>query len=238
MVFAGQFRRELSAAEAGGGPGRNVGASEPGGSHVPPGGVVGPRRLGKVAEAAEPAGADSLSPGHGAAPEPQGVSACPPVPVSGVAAPVRRAAPSHPGADRPMDRRRVSRHRAPAGGHLRPVPAANHGPRRSASGPSGVRGKLPAKDPSDGGRQDLRPRRVRGFGQPADGAPFRAAGGADGGDRAALGSAADGGGTGDNPGGPGHGANGAEAGARGRVRGTGAPAAGGFSGVAPRSGAP
>ena len=238
MVSVGQLRRELAADPAGGSPGRGGRGCGPGIAHVPVGGVVGPGRPGQVAAADEPAGPGPLPAGDGAAFEPPGVCAIAPVPAGGVAAAGRRAAALHPGPHGPLDGRGVSRHGAPAGGHLRPLPAARRHPRRPASRSPGVRGKLHPDRHPDGGRAAACPRRLRGLGEPADGAPLRPAGGAGGGGGAAPRAASVHRGSGRHRGGAGHGGGGAGAGQCACVRGHIAPAAGGFSGAAPRSGAP
>ncbi len=232
MVFAGQLRRELAAAAAGRGPGRHGGAAWPGGFHVIDGDPVGPCGPGEMAAAAEPAGAGRLPAGHGAADEPPGIPQGAAVPGHGVAAAGGRAAAVDPGPVGALDRRRAPGHGAPSGGGLRPLPAAFRHSRPSAAGPPGVRGELSADRHPDGGRQRAYPRRLRGLGEPADGAVVGAAGGAGGGDRPAPGSAADGGGAGGRGGGEGRRRGTAGPGAGAGVRGQIAPAAGGFSGVA------
>ncbi len=238
MVFAGQLRRELAAAEAGRGPGRPGRVPGPGGAHVPAGGFLGPDGPGPVAPAPEPRGAGGVPAGDGPAPGPPGVSAQAPFPVPLVPAAGRRIAPAHPEPGGPLDRRRPPGHGAPAGGHLRPVPAAAPRPRRPPPRSTGIRGTVPATCRADGGPRTACPHRFRGLGEPADGAPLGPAGGAGGGGGAAPRTAPCGGGAGDRGGGQRHGGGVAGTGARARVRGRFAPAAGGFSGAAPRGGAP
>ena len=238
MVFAGQFHRELAVAEALRGPGRRGRVGAAGGRHRPSGGPMGSGGPGQVARAPEPAGAGGVPAGHGPGPEPARVSARPPVPASLVPAAGRRAAASDPGPGGPLGRRRAPGHRAPAGGRLRPVPAAASGPCRPIPRPPGVRGELQADRHPASGRARSRPHGPDRFREPADGAPLRPACGAGGGRRSAPGSALVRRGAGGHRGGPGHGGGGPGAGARARVRGSIAPAAGGFSGAAPRGGAP
>ena len=238
MVFVGQLRRELAAAAAVWGPGRDGHTPGPDGPHVPAGGPLGPVGSGEMAPAPEPPWTGRLPAGHGPAGEPKGVFSGPAVPVRLVPAPGRRAAALDPGPGRALDRRGAPWHRAPAGGHLRPVPASAPHPGRPVSGPAGVRGRLHPDHHPAGGPGAIHPYRLGGLGQPADGAPFGPAGGAGGGGGAAPGPAPVRGGAGDRGGGPRHGGSGAGTAARARVRGALAPAAGGFSGAAPCGGAP
>ena len=238
MVFAGQFRGELAAAEAGGGIGRDRPAPGPGSPHLRHGGPLGSVGPGAVPRSAESAGADRLPAADGAAHEPKRVLSRAPVPVGGVPAAGRRAAGADPGAEGPMDRRGVPGHRAPSGGGLRSVSAAAAFAGPSVSRPPGVRGQLPPEDHPDGGGKALCPLRPGGLGEPADGASQRPARGADGGDRPAPGAAPCGSGAGGDRSGPGHGANGTKTGAGARIRGGVASAAHRFSGAAPRGGAP
>ena len=237
MVFAGQLRRELAAAEAFRGTGRSSRRPPAGGPGVPSGGGGGPDRSEPVAEAAEPAGAGMLPAGDGDDRQSKGVPAHPPVPVRVVPAAGGRAAAPHPGPGGPLDGRRAPGHRAPSGFHLRPVSAAPARPHRPVFGASRVREKLHPDREADGGREDPRPHGLRGFGEPADGAPLGPARGADGGDRPAPGPAARCGGAGRRGSGPrDRGISGT--GPRPRVRGAVAPAAHRVSGAAPRGGAP
>ena len=238
MVLAGQLRRELAVAAAGGGPGRGGRAPGSGGPHVRLRRAGGPGRSREMAPAAELAGTGGLPANDGAAHEPQGVFQGPFLPVRRVVAAGRGAAAPYPGPIRALDRRGVPGHGAPAGGYLRLLPAAAPRPRRSSPGPPGVRGELHPHRHPDGGRQGPCPHRLRGLGEPADGAPFGPARGAGGGDRPAPRAAADGGGAGDRGGGPGHGGSGAGPGAGARVRRQVAPAARRFSGAAAGGGAP
>ena len=225
MVFAGQLRRQLAAAAAGRSPGRDGRPPGPGGAHVFSRGPVGSRGPGQMAPAAEPLGPDRLPAADGADAEPPGVSQVAAVPACGVAAAGRRTAVADPGPDGPLDRRGAPWHGVPAGGGLRPVPAAAPHPRHPLFGPSGLRGQLSSHRHPDYGRQGSYPHRLRGFGEPVDGAPFGPARGADGRDRFAARAAPGGGGAGGGGGGPGHGANGAEWRAGARVRGPIASAA-------------
>ena len=238
MVFTGQLRRELAAGEAVLRSERRGGPSGPGGPHVPAGGPLGPDGPGQVAGAAGPRGAGALPAGHGAAAGAPGVSKVAPVPAFGVAAAGRRAAPPDHGKDGALDRRGAPGHGAPQGGRLRPVLAARGRPGPPVPGPPGLRGELPPDRHPDGGRRTVRPRRLRGLGEPAGGAPFGPARGAGGGRGAAARSAPCHRGAGRHRGGAGHGAGGPPGGAGARVCGPIAPAAGGFSGAAPRGGAP
>lgn len=226
MVFAGQLRRELAAAEAGRGPGRSGPAPWASGAHGASGDAVGSCGPGSVAPAPESGGADRLPPADGPGSEPTGVFALAPLPAARFVDPGRRDAPVHPGPVRPLDGRSVFRRRAPEGGCLRPCAAAAAGPSRSAAGPSGIREELhPDRHPAGGGAVDP-PFRLCGFGESADGAPFGPAGGAGGGrgpsSRAAVGRD----GPGRGGGGPGRGEGGAGAGERAGVCGDVAPAAG------------
>ena len=218
MVFAGQLRRQLAAAAAGRSLGRDGRPPGPGGAHVFSRGPVGSRGPGQMASSAEPLGPDRLPAADGADAEPPGVSQVAAVPACGVAAAGRRTAVADPGPDGPLDRRGAPRHGVPAGGGLRPVPAATPRPRNPLFGTPGLRGKLPSHRHPDGGRQGSYPHRLRGFGEPVDGAPFGPARGADGRDRSAARAASGGDGAGGGGGGPGHGANGAEWRAGARVR--------------------
>ena len=191
-----------------------------------------------MAPAAEPAGADRLPAYDGAAHEPQGVYQGPYLPVRRVVAAGRRAAAPDPGPIRALDRRGVPGHGAPTGGHLQLLPAAALRPRPPSPGPPGLRGELHPHRHPDGGRPSPCPHRLRGFGEPADGAPLGPARGAGGGDRPAARAAADGSGAGDRGGGPGHGGSGAGPGAGARVRRQIASAAYRFSGAAAGGGAP
>ena len=238
MVLAGQLRRELAPDPAVRSPGRHGGPPGPGGAHVPAGGAVGPHGPGPVAPAAEPSGAGGVSAGDGPAPEPQGVSARAPLPFWCVAAAGGRAAAAHPGPKGALDRRGAPGHGAPQGGHLRLVPAAPMSAGRPVSRSSGIRGALHGDRHPDGGRSAARPHRLRGLGEPADGAPFRPARGVGGGDRFAARTASVHPGPGRGGGGPGHGPDGDGSGAGARIRRQIAPAAGGFPGAAPRCGAP
>ena len=238
MVFAGQFRRELAAAAARRGPGRRVDVPKTGGARVPFGGPVGPGGPGKVANAFEPVRPGGVFAGDGPDRQPTGISARPAVPFCRVAFAGGRAAAFYTGSGGPLDGRRAPRHRAPAGGHLRPLPAAAPHPGRPVPGPAGVRGRLHPDHHPAGGPGAIHPHRFRGLGQPADGAPFGPARGAGGRGGAAPGPAPIRGGAGDRGGGPRHGGSGAGTAARARVRGALAPAAGGFSGAAPCGGAP
>ena len=238
MVPAGQLHRELAVAAAGGGPGRGGRAPGSGDPHVRLRRAGGPGRSREMAPAAELAGTGGLPAYDGAAHEPQGVSQGPYLPVRRVVAAGRGTAAPYPGPIRALDRRGVPGHGAPAGGYLRLLPAAAPRPRRSSLSPTGVRGEMHPHRHPDGGRPSPSPHRLRGLGEPADGAVVGPARGAGGGDRPAARAAADGGGAGDRGGGPRHGGSGAGTAARARVRGALAPAAGGFSGAAPRGGAP
>ena len=189
MVFAGQLRRELAPVEAGGRPGRGGDPPGPGGVHVPAGGDVGPGGPWQVAPAPEPAGADRLPFGDGPAHEPKGVSAFAPVPVRGVVAAGGRAAAPDPGSDRPLDGRGAAGDGVPQGGHLWGVLAAPIRPRGPVSRPPGVRGQLHPDRHPDRGRPGVHPHRLRGFGEPADGAPLGPPCGAGGGRGPAPGSA-------------------------------------------------
>ena len=189
MVPAGQLRRELAPVEAGGRPGRGGDPPGPGGVHVPAGGDVGPGGPWQMAPAPEPAGADRLPFGDGPAHKPQGVFTGPPVPVRGVVAAGGRAAAPDPGSDRPLDGRGAAGDRAPESRHLRPVPAAAHHPCGQVSYPPGVRGELHPDRHPDRWRPGVHPLRLRGFGEPADGAPLGPPCGAGGGYGPAPGSA-------------------------------------------------
>ena len=225
MVFAGQLRRQLAAAAAGRSPGRGGRHPGPGGAHVFSRDPVGSRGPGQMASSAESFGPDRLPAADGADAEPPGVSQGAAVPVRRIVAAGRRAAAVDFGAGGPLDRRGAPGHGVHAGGGLRPVPAATPRPRNPLFGPPGLRRKLSSHRHPDGGRQGSYPHRLRGFGEPVDGAPFGPARGADGRDRSAARAAPGGDGAGGGGGGPGHGANGAEWRAGARVRGSIAPAA-------------
>ena len=237
MVPAGQLRRELASLEAGGRPGRGGDPPGPGGVHVPAGGDVGPGGPWQVAPAPEPAGADRLPFGDGPAHKPQGVFTGLPVPVRGVVAAGGRAAAPDPGSDRPLDGRGAAGDRTPESRHLWVLCVAPVRPRGPLPGPPGVRGELRPNRHPDRWRPGVHPHRLRGFGEPADGAPLGPPCGAGGGRGPAPGSAPHRSGTGHRWGGPGHGGGGWVR-ARARVRGPLAPAAHRFSGAAPRGGAP
>ena len=237
MVPAGQLRRELAADPALRGPGRHGRGPQAGGPHVPHGGPLGPAGPGEVAQAVEPAGAGGLSAGGGAAAEPAGVSARASVAPRLVPAAGGRAAAFHPEPGRALDRRRVPGGGAPSGGHLRPLPAAGPFAGRSVSGPPGLRGAVPEASGPDRGRAKPGAHRLRGFGEPADGAPQRPAGGAGGGGGPAPGPALGPHGPGGRGGDAGHRGRGG-AGGRARVRGPVAPASRDVPGAAPRGGAP
>ena len=236
MVFAGQRGGEFAVVAAGRGPGRSGDEARAGPAPVPSGGGVGRAGVEPVAAAAEPAGAGGVFAGDGAADEPAGGFALAPVPLRRVAA--------HGGRDAAVDhgsggaRRGVPWHGAPSGGGVRAVPAAAVDPGGPVSRPQGVRGAVLALHHADGGQKVVPGHRLRGLGEPFNGAPLRLAGGAGGGDRPAGGAAPGRGGTGGHRGGAGDGANRAKPGASARVRGAIAPASGGVSGAAPWGGAP
>ena len=189
MVPAGQLRRELAPVEAGGRPGRGGDPPGPGGVHVPAGGDVGPGGPWQVDPAPEPAGADRLPFGDSPAHKPQGVFTGPPVPVRGVVAAGGRAAAPDPGPGRPLDGRGAAGDRAPESRHLWVLCVAPVRPRGPVSRPPGVRGELHPDRHPDRGRANPRPHRLRGFGEPADGAPLGPPCGAGGGRGPAPGSA-------------------------------------------------
>ena len=236
MVFAGQRGDEFAVAAAGRGPGRGGDEARAGFAPVASGSGVGRAGVEPVAAAAEPAGTGGVFAGDGAADEPAGGFAFAFVPLRRVAA--------HGGRDAAVDhgpdgaRRGVPWHGAPSGGGVRAVPAAAVDPGGPVSRPPGVRGAVLALHHADGGQKVVSPHRLRGLGEPFDGAPVRFAGGAGGGDRPAGGATPGRGGAGGHRGGAGDGANGAGRIARARVRGAIAPASGGVSGAAPRGGAP
>lgn len=236
MVFAGQRGDEPAVAAPGRGPGRDGDEGRTGPVPIASGGGVGRAGVEPMAAAVEPAGAGGVFAGDGAVDEPAGGFAFAFVPLRRVAA--------HGGRDAAVDhgpggvRRGVPWHGAPSGGGVRAVPAAAVDPGGPVSHPQRVRGAVLALHHADGGQKVVSGHRLRGLGEPFNGAPLRLAGGAGGGDRPAGGAAPGRGGTGSHRGGAGDGANRAKPGAGARVRGAIAPASGGVSGAAPRGGAP